>query len=387
MNSLSKSGAILALGALFAAPARAKMMEDTVAVVNGTPIMQSEYKKEVETTMEYWAKQEPEALRDPANMRKLHESTLEELINRELLFQEGNKIKIKVRERDIDNGVNEIRERFKHADDGRELTEAEAEDLFQKQLKGDGLSYQQFRDRLSKQIMARKLIDQEVKSKMTPPDESEVKAYFHKVVTFVSAKSTATASGAKESKDDGSAKAAAVLKGMADEEVFAFKQIASQIQAMSSERVRVSRILVKISPNASEKEKKRALSAANDIRQRLVDGTSTFAEVARSESEDPESAARGGDIGYVLRGVAPPEFEKVAFNLPVGEISQPLLTEIGYNIIRVQEKRAAEMPDYDRFKEELGKFMMNMRFQKDLESFVKGLKAKAVIERNPTAIE
>jgi parvulin-like peptidyl-prolyl isomerase len=376
---------LLALGALLAASAAgAKMMEDTVAVVNGSPIMLSEYQKEVSTALDTWTRQEPEALRDPKNVKKLRESTLEELINRELLFQEGTKLKIKVRERDIDNGANEIRDRFKHGEDGQELSDAQAEEMFQKQLKADGLSYQAFRDRLSKQIMARKLIDQEVKAKLTAPDESEIRAYFKKVVDFNSAKSSSTASAKN---DPPSKSREEVLKGMGEEEAFAFQQVAGQIRAMSSERVRVSRILVKISPNASEKEKKRALAAATEIRQRLVDGTSTFAEVARAESEDPESAARGGDIGYVLRGVAPPEFEKVAFSLPVGEISQPILTEIGYNIIRVQEKRANETPDYDRFKDELGKFMMNMRFQKDLEAFVKGLKTKAVIERSQTAVE
>ena len=72
---------------------------------------------------------------------------------------------------------------------------------------------------------------------------------------------------------------------------------------------------------------------------------------------------------------------------PVGEISEPLSTEIGYNIIRVSEKRASEPPDFDRFKEEIAKFMVNMNFQKELEKFVKALKAKAVIERNTASIQ
>jgi parvulin-like peptidyl-prolyl isomerase len=373
MNSSNKGALALILSlAALATPARAKMMEDTVATVNGTPIMLTEYQKEIATAMDYWARQEPEAIRQPENVRKLRESTLEELVNRELLYQEGTKVKIKVRERDIDNGAQEIRERFKRDENGKELAESETEELFQKQLKSDGLTYAQFRERLSKQIMARKLIDQEVKAKVTPPDEKEVRAYFDKVVEFIASKST---------------DAVKQTKGMSDEEGLAFRQISGQIKAMSSERVRVSRILVKISPNATDKEKKRALAAAEGIRKELQEGTSTFAEVARAESEDPESAARGGDIGYVLRGVAPPDFEKAAFSMPVGEISKPILTEIGYNIIRVQEKRAQELPEFDRFKEDLAKFMMNMRFQKDLESFVKGLKAKAVIERSATALE
>lgn len=398
MNSLSKNGplnpkaAALTLAALLcAAVAGAKMMEDTVATVGGTPILMSEFEKEVATSMDYWAKTEPEAMRDPANVKKLRESTLEELINREVLFQEGTKQKIHVRDRDIDNGVQEIKDRFKHDESGKDLTDAESEEIFQKQLKSDGLTYEQFRDRLSKQIMARKLIDQEVKSKVIAPDDGEIKAYFEKIRTFVTSKNGDAPKAADKGADPTDALLAGastdVLKGMTDEEAFAFKQIAGQVKAATSERVRVSRILVKISPNASENEKKRALKTAQDIREELVNGTSTFADIARAVSEDPESAARGGDIGYVLRGVSPPDFEKVVFSIPVGDISQPILTEIGYNIVRVQEKRAAETPELEHFKEELGKAMMNMKFQKDLEAYIKGLKDKAIIERSPSVVQ
>jgi parvulin-like peptidyl-prolyl isomerase len=361
----------LAVLALLAGPALAGKLEDTVATVNGTPILLSEYQKELSTSMDYWNHTEPDALKDPANLKKLKETTLEELINREVLYQEGVKEKIKVRERDIDNGVAEIKGRFA-PENAKDLPEAEAaaktEEAFNKQLNSDGLSMAQFRERLSKQIMARKLIDENVRARVQPPSEKEVKAYFDKVVAY-------NASGSTEAP-----------KGMGEEEGMAFRQIAAQIKAMSSERVRVSRILVKLSPNPSENEKKRALKTAQEIKKKL-DGGASFAEVARSDSEDPETAPRGGDLGYVVRGVAPPAFEKAAFALPVGEISDPIPTEVGYNIIRVSEKRAAEAPDFDKFKDDLGKFMMNLQFQKDLEAYVKTVKAKATVDRNLQAVQ
>ena len=55
---------------------------------------------------------------------------------------------------------------------------------------------------------------------------------------------------------------------------------------------------------------------------------------------------------------------------------------MGYNIMRVTEKRAAESPDFDRFKDDLANFLGNMSFQKSLESYVKGLREKSVIERH-----
>lgn len=378
MNSSSKLPSILLLllapGAAFAGK-----MEDTVAVVNQQPILLSEFQKELSTALDYWNHTEPDALKDAANVKKLKETTLEELINREVLYQEGVKQKIKVRERDIDNGVAEIKTRFAPPD-VKDLPEAEAQtrtdELFRKQLESDGLTYAQFRERLSKQIMARKLIDEVVRARIKPPEDRDVHEYFAKVRDYI-AKSPSDA--AKDSSTE-------TLKGMTEEESMAFRQISAQIRAMSSERVRVSRILVKLSPGASENEKKRAKKTADEIRAKLLQGTSTFAEIAKTDSEDPESAQRGGDIGYVLRGVAPPDFEKVAFSLPVGEISEAIPTEVGYNIIRVSEKRAAEPPEYDRFKDELAKFLANMSFQKELEKYVKGLKEKAVIERNLQAL-
>ncbi|UPT73137.1 MAG: peptidylprolyl isomerase [Elusimicrobiota bacterium] len=360
MNSLGKA---LSLLALLAAPAAAKLLEDTVAVVNGQPILLSEYQKEAATAIDFWGKTNPAALADPANVRKLRESTLEQLIDRELLIQEGAKLKLKVREREIDNAVDEIKARFKKDERGQPMSEADAEAAFQQQLKGEGLDWPRFRERLSRQIMARKVLDDAVKSKMVPPSEDEAKAYFAKIEAYIASKSTD------------------VPKGMDEEDGMALREVAGQVKALSSERVRVQRVLIRVSPGASENEKNRAKKTAEAIKKRLDDGED-FAKVAKEESEDPESAARGGDLGYVLRGIAPPELEKAAFSLGVGDTSAPIFTDTGYNVIRVTEKRAAEKPDYEKFKDELANFLGGVSFQKKIEEFVKGLRDKATIERN-----
>ncbi|MEK7388304.1 MAG: peptidylprolyl isomerase [Elusimicrobiota bacterium] len=348
---------------LSASPLAAKLMEDTVAVVNGTPILLSEYQKEVGTAMDYWGKTNPAAMADPANVRKLRESTLEQLIDRELLTQEGGKLKIKVREREIDNAADEIKTRFKKDERGAAVSDAEAEASFQKQLKNEGLDWGKFRERLSRQILSRKTIDEVVKAKMVPPTEDEARAYFAKVEAYIASKSTEPP------------------KGMEEEDAMALREVAGQVVALSSERVHVYRILVRLSSVPTESEKKRALKTARDIKKRL-DGGADFGTVAKEESEDPESAAREGDLGYVVRGVAPPELEKVVFSLPVGETSEPILTDMGYNIVKVTEKRAAEKPNFERFKDELTNFLAGAEFQKKVEAFVKGLRDKATIERN-----
>ena len=354
--------AVPAAAAPAAKPA-ATVMEDTVALVNGSPIMLSEYQKEAATALDYWSKTNPAALADPATVRKIRESTLEELITRELLVQQAKRLDIKVRPREVDNAVDEIKARFKTDDSGRTVDDAAAEKAFHDQLDAEGLDYGQFRQRLEHQLLARKVIEQEVKAKMAPPTGKEVRAYFDKITAYL-------ASGSTEAP-----------KGMDDDDADALRQAAGQVKALSAERVRVQRILVRLSPGAGVNERKRALEAAQDIEKRLANGAD-FSEIARKESEDPDSAERGGDLGYLVRGVAPKALEDAAFSLDVGQTSKPILTDSGFNIIRVTEKRAAEAPDFDRFKGDLGNFLANMDFQKQLAAYVKKLRDAAVIERH-----
>lgn len=80
-----------------------------------------------------------------------------------------------------------------------------------------------------------------------------------------------------------------------------------------------------------------ALALAEELRQRILNGED-FATLAQEYSEDPGSAAQGGDLGWIGRGVLVPEFEDVAFSLPVGEISKPVRTDFGYHLIEVLER-------------------------------------------------
>jgi len=73
--------------------------------------------------------------------------------------------------------------------------------------------------------------------------------------------------------------------------------------------------------------------------QALLAAGGDFAEVARAHSEDPGSAAHGGDLGCFSAGTMVPEFEEAAFALKPGETSEPVLSPYGYHLIKLREKR------------------------------------------------
>lgn len=95
--------------------------------------------------------------------------------------------------------------------------------------------------------------------------------------------------------------------------------------------------IVKIPP-VSDEEVQSVKDRLNDYRERVLRGEK-FSTFARMYSDDPGSASKGGDLGFVERGTLYPEFEAVAFNLKSGEISQVVKTQAGYHIIQMIERK------------------------------------------------
>src|SRR5690606_15538756 len=77
---------------------------------------------------------------------------------------------------------------------------------------------------------------------------------------------------------------------------------------------------------------------AQAVRQEILDGAD-FAAVAQRESADPGTRDRGGDLGQFTRGQMTEVFDEAAFSLPVGQLSEPILSPFGYHLIRVEERQ------------------------------------------------
>ncbi len=134
-------------------------------------------------------------------------------------------------------------------------------------------------------------------------------------------------------------------------------------QATNEEEVHARHILV-----ATEDEAKAILA-------QLKNGTD-FATLAKEKSKDP-GAAEGGDLGYFTKDQMVPEFAAVAFKLDKGQISDPVKTQFGWHVIKVEDKRIKPTPTFDQVKPQIENYVAH-RAQ---AQFVDKLRSAANIER------
>jgi peptidyl-prolyl cis-trans isomerase C len=101
-----------------------------------------------------------------------------------------------------------------------------------------------------------------------------------------------------------------------------------------------------------------------------------FAEVAKKKSKDP-GAADGGDLGFFTKDQMVPEFSTVAFALEPGKISDPVKSQFGWHIIKVEEKRSRKAPDFDQVKAQIETYVT----RKAQAEYVAKLRESAKVER------
>lgn len=118
------------------------------------------------------------------------------------------------------------------------------------------------------------------------------------------------------------------------------------------EQRRARHILIQLEEGASEEAVAAARSKADDLVKRLREGAD-FAALAKEFSDDPGSAAEGGDLGLFGKGMMVPEFEEATFALEKDAISEPVRSPFGFHIIQVTEIQEAREPDLEAVRSEL----------------------------------
>jgi peptidyl-prolyl cis-trans isomerase C len=130
------------------------------------------------------------------------------------------------------------------------------------------------------------------------------------------------------------------------------------------QEVRARHILVE-----SEDEAKKALAR--------VKGGEDFAKIAADLSKDPGSKGDGGDLGFFTKERMVQPFSEAAFKLEPGQVSEPVKSQFGWHVIKLEEKRMQQTPPFEEMKEQVEAYLTR-KTQQDL---ILALREKAKVER------
>ena len=149
----------------------------------------------------------------------------------------------------------------------------------------------------------------------------------------------------------------------------AVKQLGEQ------QEVHARHILIRAAPG-DDKAGKEAEDKIKAVIERLKKGED-FAKVASDVTEDPSGKANGGDLGYFSKEQMVPEFSDTAFKLEKGQISEPVKTQFGWHVIKVEDKRAKTVPKFEEVKPQIESYVT----RKAQAELVTKLRAEAKIEK------
>ena len=141
------------------------------------------------------------------------------------------------------------------------------------------------------------------------------------------------------------------------------------------QEVHARHILIRAAPG-DEKASKAAEDKIKAVIARLKKGED-FEKVAKEVTEDPSGKANGGDLGYFTKEQMVPEFSEVAFKLEKGQISEPVKTQFGWHVIKVDDKRVKPLPTFEEVKPQIEQFVT----RKAQAELVTSLRASAKIEK------
>jgi peptidyl-prolyl cis-trans isomerase C len=144
------------------------------------------------------------------------------------------------------------------------------------------------------------------------------------------------------------------------------------------ESVRASHILIRVDEKADAPAKKKARAEIDAVLKQIKAG-GDFAKLAQQHSQDG-SAAQGGDLNYFAKGAMVPAFDKVAFELKPGQISDVVTTPFGYHIIKVIDRKPGRTVPFEESSQQIKQFLTEQKKQQHQEAYIEGLKKKSKIE-------
>ncbi len=251
----------------------------------------------------------------------LRQRAIDQAIGARLLFNEAEHLDIKVTDDDVDARIKNMIEQS----GGRET--------FDNLLQQQNLDEKTLREQIWRGRRVDKLIEH-ITSGVTEPTENDIKEHFE----------------------------------------------AHREEYRQPERVLAQHIL--ITPAASDDASfADARTRLEELRQRALDGAE-FSALASDNSDCP-SGKQGGSLGWFTRGMMVPEFDKAAFEMPVGGISDVIQTEFGYHIIHKTDHEDERAADFDQVHDNVRDFIRHTRRGEVITTHVNGLREKANVVITP----
>jgi peptidyl-prolyl cis-trans isomerase SurA len=311
---------LFALLSLSAFAARAELVDRIAAVVNNDIITLSEVETRIGPDAQR-LRAEPDAAKRAEARQVLVKRGIDLLIGEKLMESQVRELNIEVADSEIEMGMEDVKKQ-------NNISSEQFESL----LAQEGYTLQSYKAFMRKHLARLKLVNLKVRSKVKITDE-DLKAEY-----------------ARWSHDE-----------------------ASEFE------VHARHLLVQVAPKATPEQVEIARLKAVALMEEAKKPGTDFAALAKKKSEGP-SAADGGDLGFFKRGVMMADFEKAAFSLPVGGISEPVRTKFGWHVLKVEERKALSAPPFDEVKDQLRERMLRGQLEKYTEQYVQELRAAAVVD-------
>jgi peptidyl-prolyl cis-trans isomerase SurA len=147
-------------------------------------------------------------------------------------------------------------------------------------------------------------------------------------------------------------------------------------EAAVVQQTRVSHILMKPTPTMNAAEVKKKLL---ELKEKVVNKTATFEDLARQNSQEPGSAAKGGDLGWLEPGDAGPEFDQALATLKPGEMSDVIESAFGFHILRVTERKSEDQSQ-QKERNAARQVLRERKMQESLEDWMRQVRDRAYVE-------
>jgi parvulin-like peptidyl-prolyl isomerase len=384
-------------GSIFAA----KLTNRPIAVVNGETILLSDFQKNWAAFQEQQNENgKPESLTEEFK-REARQKLFDQMVDDKVLQAEAKKRKIRVPQRDLENGILQVKARFLPENGRRELqtilrrqmaaqgengegtpdlsaawkdlstsnpaATKEAEATFKSELSKEGIDDKKFNERIREQLSVVQLSSEIVRERVKPPSDEEVKKLFAQLTDAMSGKD---------------------VPGLSPEAAKDMDSMAKYFGRQTAEQVHARHILLSVTDDkgqptgwekASSDDKAKVRKKMEELR-KAIKGGADFAQLAEKNSVDKGSAVKGGDLDFFARGQMVPAFEKAAFSLSEGQVSDIVETQFGLHLIKVIEKKAGTKLRFDQAENDLREYLFRSSQQNAFEEFVSDLRKKSDVK-------